>query len=62
MLLLERAPRFLRPHEIVLIDQSLRSLGPYGELRLVVEEGHLHLITSTRSFDALKWQAGHEGL
>jgi hypothetical protein len=46
---------FLKPDEINVIDDLIASLGSFGELRLVVEEGRLRMVASTKSYDALKW-------
>jgi hypothetical protein len=55
VLRLERPLAFLKPDEINVIDELISKLGSFGELRLVVEEGRLHVVASTRSYDALTW-------
>ena len=49
---------FLLPRHIQMIDEALRSLGEYGEVRLVVEKGHLRFLVTQKSYDTLKWQPG----
>ncbi|MGD2252964.1 MAG: hypothetical protein PVF70_08635 [Anaerolineales bacterium] len=56
VLRLERPLVFLKPDEINVIDELISALGSFGELRLVVEEGSLRVLASTRSYDALKWE------
>lgn len=41
-----------------MIDEALRSLGEYGEVRLVVEKGRLRFLVTEKSYDTLKWQPG----
>jgi len=41
-----------------MIDEALRALGPYGEVRLIVEKGRLRFVVTQTSHDALKWQPG----
>jgi hypothetical protein len=41
-----------------MIDEALSSLGEFGEVRLVVEKGHLRFLVTQKSYDALKWQPG----
>jgi hypothetical protein len=50
--------KFLLPKHIQMIDEALCSLGEYGEVRLVVEKGHLRFLITQKSYDALKWQPG----
>jgi hypothetical protein len=50
--------RFLLPMHIQMIDEALRSLGEYGEVRLVVEKGRLRFLVTEKSYDTLKWQPG----
>ncbi len=50
--------QFLRPSQIAMIDEALSVVGEFGEVRLIVEKGHLRFIVTERSFDALKWQPG----
>jgi hypothetical protein len=49
---------FLLPKHIEMIDEALRSLGEYGEVRLVVEKGHLRFLVTQKSYDTHKWQPG----
>lgn len=49
---------FLQPKHIQMIDEALSSLGEYGEVRLVVEKGHLRFLVTQKSYDALKWYPG----
>lgn len=49
---------FLHPKLIQMIDEALCSLGEYGEIRLVVEKGHLRYLVTQKSYDALKWYPG----
>lgn len=50
--------KFLAPEQVAMIDEALRSLGEYGEVRLTVQKGRLRFLMTQRSFDALKWEAG----
>jgi hypothetical protein len=50
---------FLEDVQIRMIDEALRSLGEYGEVRLVVEKGRLRFLITQKSFDALKWKPGN---
>jgi hypothetical protein len=45
-------------NQIPMVDEALRSLGEYGELRLIVEKGRLRFLVTQKSYDALKWQPG----
>lgn len=49
---------FLLPSHIQMIDEALCSLGDFGEVRLVVEKGHLRFLVTQKSFDTLKWHPG----
>lgn len=49
---------FLNPHQIQMIDEALRSVGEFGEVRLVVEKGRLRFVITQKSYDTLKWQPG----
>jgi len=55
-----RAPEFnmLNTHQIEMIQEALRSVGEYGEVRLVVEKGRLRFLITQKSFDTLKWRPG----
>ncbi|MCU0487480.1 MAG: hypothetical protein MUE67_00850 [Anaerolineales bacterium] len=50
--------RMLQTHHIEMIEEALRSVGEYGEVRLVVEKGKLRFLITQKSVDALKWQPG----
>lgn len=52
------ASQFLQPNQIAMIDEALRSLGEFGEVRLIVEKGRLRFVVTQKSFDALKWEPG----
>jgi hypothetical protein len=49
---------FLEDQQIRMIDEAVKSLGEYGEVRLVIEKGRLRFIITQKSFDALKWKPG----
>jgi hypothetical protein len=48
----------LEPQQVAMIEEALRSVGEYGEIRLIVEKGRLRFLITQKSFDALKWQPG----
>ena len=48
----------LQPRHIAMIEEALRAVGDYGEVRLVVEKGRLRFLITQKSFDALKWHPG----
>jgi hypothetical protein len=48
----------LQPRHIAMIEEALRAVGDYGEVRLVVEKGRLRFLITQKSFDTLKWQPG----
>jgi hypothetical protein len=50
--------RFLSPHQLIMIDEALASIGDYGEVRLVVSKGKLRFIITQISHDAQKWEFG----
>ncbi len=50
--------RFLTSEQIAMIDEALRTLGDFGEVRLVVEKGRLRFLITQKSYDALKWRPG----
>jgi hypothetical protein len=54
----KKSYRFLHPRQVEMIDEALRALGPYGEVRLIVEKGRLRFVVTQTSHDALKWQPG----
>jgi hypothetical protein len=45
----------------MMIEEALSSLGEFGEVRLVVEKGHIRYIVTEKSYDALKWARGSIG-
>jgi hypothetical protein len=49
---------FLSPEQVQMIDEALKVLGEYGELRLIVEKGRLRFLVTQKSIDALKWRPG----
>ena len=49
---------FLVPSTIQMIDEALCSLGDYGEVRLIVEKGHLRFLVTQKSYDTFKWHPG----
>jgi hypothetical protein len=44
--------------QISMVDQALKSLGEFGEVRLIVEKGRLRFVVTQKSYDALKWRPG----
>lgn len=56
-----RACRFLTPHQLVMIDEALASVGDYGEVRLVLSKGKLRFIVTQTSHDTQKWHFGKLG-
>ena len=55
------ANRTLQAQQIAMIEEALRSIGEYGEVRLIVEKGRLRFLVTQRSIDTLKWQPGSIG-
>ena len=53
-----KALKFLGWPQIEMIDEALSTLGPYGELQLILEKGRLRFVVTKNSHDALKWQPG----
>ena len=51
-----RSHKFLRPEQIVMIDEALATIGDFGEIRLVVEKGCLRFLVIQKSVDVLKWK------
>ncbi|HLE15262.1 MAG TPA: hypothetical protein VI776_10975 [Anaerolineales bacterium] len=49
---------FLSPDQVFMIDEALKVLGEYGELRLIIEKGRLRFLVTQKSIDALKWRPG----
>jgi hypothetical protein len=52
--------KFLKPHQITMLDEALSTLGEFGELHLVVVKGSLRFIVVQKSYDANKLQLGGE--
>jgi hypothetical protein len=52
--------RFLKPQQIILLDEALSTLGEFGELHLVVVKGSLRFIVVQKSYDANKLQLEEE--
>ncbi len=50
--------RRLTKQQVAMIEEALRALGDFGEVRLVVEKGRLRFIVTQKSYDALKWHPG----
>jgi len=42
-------PHFLRREDIAAIEGALHKVGAFGEVHLVVENGHLHYLRTLRS-------------
>jgi hypothetical protein len=55
---LTKSQRLLQQHQIDMIEEALRSIGDYGEVRLIVEKGRLRFLVTQKSIDTLKWQPG----
>ncbi len=41
-----QSARFLQPRQIAMIEEALASLGAFGEVRLVVENGRLRFVVT----------------
>ena len=54
----EGGTQFLNSEQVLMIDEALRSLGEFGELRLVVEKGRLRFLVTQKSYDAMKVRPG----
>lgn len=50
---------FLSAKQVEMIDEALRSLGDFGEVRLLVQKGRLRFVVTQRSYDALSWESGN---
>ena len=50
--------RFLGWPQIEMIDEALSTLGPFGEVQLILEKGRLRFVVTKNSHDALKWEPG----
>jgi len=44
----------MTPRQVQMIDQALRDIGPFGQVRLVKVKGHLRFIEKLESLDVLK--------
>ena len=42
-------PKFLKPGVIVAIEEALNKAGPFGEVHLIIERGHLRFIRTVKS-------------
>lgn len=49
---------FLNAREITMIDDLLKSVAPFGEVRLMVQKGRLRFVSSVKSHDALELANG----
>ena len=49
-------PSFLAHDQIAMIDEALRCVGDYGEVRLVVQKGKLRFIEIAKSVDVRQWE------
>ena len=50
--------KFLKPHQIFMLDEALATIGGYGEVRLVISDGCLRFLVMEKSFDACRWKKG----
>jgi hypothetical protein len=41
--------KFLRPEVIAVIEEALNKVGPFGEVHLIIERGHLRFIRTIKS-------------
>lgn len=48
--------RFLTPDQILMIDDMLNDVTPFGEITLKVKDGKLTFAAESKSYDALKFQ------
>jgi hypothetical protein len=53
---LQNGLRFLSPDQILMIDEMLDKVAPFGEVTLRVKDGKLKFVAQSKSFDALKLQ------
>ena len=58
---LERNLRFLTPRQIVMIDEMLDNVTPFGEVTLRIQKGRLRCIAKSKSYDAMKMQRPGSG-
>jgi hypothetical protein len=50
----EQKLKFLKASHIEMIDEALRKVGEFGEVKLVVERGRLRFLVTEKSVDVLK--------
>jgi hypothetical protein len=50
--------RSLTPSEVRMINEALRSVGEFGEVRLIVQKGRVRYVVTQMSHDVLKWGDG----
>jgi hypothetical protein len=50
--------KFLRTHQIFMLDEALTAIGGYGEVRLVINDGSLRFLVINKSFDTCRWRKG----
>ena len=53
-----RSLKFLSLVQIQMIDEALSAVGDYGEVRLIMQKGHLRFVVTQNSHDALLWEPG----
>jgi len=53
---LEKKLCFLTPRQIIMIDEMLESVTPFGEVILRIQKGKLRCIAECKSYDAIKMQ------
>ena len=53
---LQNALRFLSSEQILMIDEMLDKVSPFGEVSLRVKDGKLKFVAQSKSYDALKLQ------
>lgn len=56
-----RQLKFLSPSQVEKIDEAMANLGPWGEIRLVVQKGRLRFLVTQQSHDALVWEGEEDG-
>jgi hypothetical protein len=50
--------KFLRTHQIFMLDEALTAIDGYGEVHLVINDGSLRFLVIKKSFDAYRWRKG----
>ena len=53
---LQNGLRFLNSDQILMIDEMLDKVAPFGEVTLRVKDGKLKFVAQSKSYDALKLQ------